>query len=700
MSMLIERLRASTARWREGTTLEREKRLGSYFIATLAVTALTGFATFALPGKGAAWQQWSYLVHTMQGLILTVLLVAYVYMHFRRTLGLRRPGVALAGILAAMSALAIVLSGLHITIFGQSEPRRAVYWIHVMLGAGATLLLLGHVFLHRLTYPSSRQESKPALGSIHPLTLRSAVRQCASVVAIVGLGTLGYFALPSPYNDVAAIQPYELDKYGPNPFWPSRNETASGGFYDPRRVGASEDCGDCHADIFKQWQASIHAKAASDRAYQTNVNLLAKNKGMAATRYCEGCHAPIPMMSGQLSTGGKLDTHGHMKEGVSCLSCHAMEKVLNTSGVASYLTRPPSLYMFAGYDNPIAKEVHNYLVRLNPSLHRSEMSRAPLGQPEMCATCHAQFMPKEMNDWGWVKMQDDYTAWLNGPFSGQSKHTFAKGGVTRCQDCHFAKQKMNDPSANADGFVSAHRSPGANTAIPFIDGDHEQQRIVTEFLQANRVTVSIDKPNRERPVRNDRFVDPAITRQTESLSYYYLGEEPTLNVVVSNIGVGHDFPGGTSDINEAWVQFVATDAQGRTIMESGAVRDDGDVDHGAYFYRSIPVDKGGRHVWRHDLFRMVGDSFKKVIEPGAADVVSYKLKIPMWAKSPMNLYAVVRYRKLNNRYAQWALNDATIRLPIVDVASDSIKIPLREKPEALEQEPPPGDIALSALRRR
>jgi hypothetical protein len=88
-------------------------------------------------------------------------------------------------------------------------------------------------------------------------------------------------------------------------------------------------------------------------------------------------------------------------------------------------------------------------------------------------------------------------------------------------------------------------------------------------------------------------------------------------------------------------------------------------------------------VWRHDLFRMVGDSYKKVIEPGSADVVTYRVKVPEWAKSPMNLYAVVCYRKLNDRYAKWALKDEHIRLPIVDVASDTLKVPLREKTEVV-----------------
>ena len=92
----------------------------------------------------------------------------------------------------------------------------------------------------------------------------------------------------------------------------------------------------------------------------------------------------------------------------------------------------------------------------------------------------------------------------------------------------------------------------------------------------------------------------------------------------------------------------------------------------------------GKLVWRHDLFRTVGDSYKNVIKPGSADVVTYNFAVPSWAKNPLNVGAVVEYRKLNNRYARWALKDDKLILPVVDVASDAITIPIRERVEAAE----------------
>ena len=238
-------------------------------------------------------------------------------------------------------------------------------------------------------------------------------------------------------------------------------------------------------------------------------------------------------------------------------------------------------------------------------------------------------------------------------------------------------------TVNADFLLNVPDNP----IIPFIEGDLARIAMHTQFLQANKVTVTIDKPTRSHAMRSDKPVQADISNVTEPPGYYYLGDAVTINTVVSNVGVGHEFPGGTTDINEVWVHFVVRDGQDRIIFESGATDTAGNVDAGAYFYRSLPVDKEGKLVWRHDLFRMVGDSYKNAIKPGSADVVTYDFTVPSWAKNPLSVSAVVKYRKLNNHYARWALKDETLLLPAVDVAQDAISVPLRERVEASDSTP-------------
>lgn len=652
----------------------------------ITVLALSGYVTLFWPGLSVA-EQWTYLIHTVIGIMAALLLLPYLAMHFQRTIGLRRPGLILSGIVSALALLGLAGSGLHIALAGQSEARRWVFDAHIGLAALVLALLAAHILFHTLFLPARRKKNEPnrfpsLSGGLYTGTLQLVLACLVIVLVATGL----YQLRPSPYKDTPAIEPYSY-AYGPQPFRPSQTETASGGFYDPRRIGASENCASCHPQIAAQWQASIHSQAASDKAYQTNINLLAERKGMAATRYCEGCHAPAALLSGQLSEGGKLDTPGHLQEGVSCMACHGIDRVEHVKGVASYRFAPPEAYLFQGSTQRLPTLIHNLLIRLKPEQHKADLARNVLATPELCATCHAQFMDKDFNAWGWVKMQDDYTAWLNGPYSGQTRQTFAHAQQRRCQDCHFPPQAGNDPSATPDGLIKTHFNVGANTAIPWLTQNPPQLERVSQFLKADQMRISIDRPNRVDATESARHIDPAPIGSTEAPAYFYLGEQATLKVAVTNAQVGHAFPGGTTDINEAWLHFLVKDGQGHKIYESGQLAPDNNVEAGAYFYKSTPIDRAGHEVWRHDLFNMVGDSFKRVIPPGGTDLTSYTFQVPDDAKGPLVVTVSLNYRKLNNRYARWALKDDTIELPIVEMATAALLLPIKIKSEVATQEP-------------
>lgn len=628
-------------------------------------------------------EQWVYLIHTLLGVVVSALLIPYIILHFRRTIGLRRSWIAFSGMLSALVFLGLAATGIDVVMEGQTEAQRWVFQVHIWLAALILIFLAAHVVFHVVSLPERRKKNEPnRFPSLSGGLLKPTVRLLAvSILLPLAAATL-YQTRATPYKDAPVVEPY-VYAYGDHPFRPSQTETSSGGFYDAKRIGRSERCATCHQEIAEQWKVSIHAQAASDKTYQTNINLLSEKKGMEATRYCEGCHAPAALLSGQLTKGGKLDTPGHLQEGVSCMSCHGIERVEHLKGVASYRFTPPQPYLFDGAEQVLPTFIHNLLIRIKPEQHRADLARNVLATPEMCATCHAQFMDKEFNNWGWVKMQDDYMAWLNGPYSGQTRQTFAHAEQRRCQDCHFPQQPGKDPSANQAGLIKTHFNVGANTAIPWVTRNPAQLERTRQFLVADQVRISIDKPNRSDATESARHVDPKLIESTETPAYYYLGENVSLKVAVTNAQVGHAFPGGTTDINEAWIHFLVADGQGRKIYESGYLDQGNNVEEGAYFYRSIPIDRAGNAVWRHDLFNMVGDSFKRTISPGGSDVSTFSFKVPDDAKGPLTATATLKYRKLNNRYARWALKDERVELPIVEMASTSLLLPVKIKPEVV-----------------
>ncbi|MEM1145395.1 MAG: multiheme c-type cytochrome, partial [Pseudomonadota bacterium] len=486
-----------------------------------------------------------------------------------------------------------------------------------------------------------------------------------------------------PIESTPAVANYSLP-YGSHPFRPSRTETHHGRFIPEKQLAQSDDCASCHKDIAKQWQVSAHRHAADDPAYVTNIKLLIETQGIAAARYCEGCHAPVALLSGQLSPGG---THGGIEgspanvEGVGCVGCHGMNSIVDTKGVASFEMGAPSSYLFSYSDSSIAQSIRHQIIKLSPDMHRREMTPRGVNDSSFCASCHVQFMDEEVNHWGWVQMQDDYSAWLESPFSGLNSDEFGKTTTARCQDCHMPATVASDPSSNRDGSISAHYFTGANTMLAMHFGHEQHLRRTKEFLRAGQLTITIEPPHRRDAVQTLQSIRESVRATSETPAYVLVGDRVDISVTLSNRGVGHDFPGGTIDINEAWIEFLVIDGGGKEVYSSGKISGDDysvlGVDPDAEFYRSRPVDRTGSLVWKHDLFRRTGIAEKRVIASGKSDLLRYEFAVPDWVAPPLTIVASLKYRKLNDRYARWALGDSYSDLPVVSLARDSIIVPVR-----------------------
>jgi len=120
--------------------------------------------------------------------------------------------------------------------------------------------------------------------------------------------------------------------------------------------------------------------------------------------------------------------------------------------------------------------------------------------------------------------------------------------------------------------------------------------------------------------------------------------------------VGHFFPGGTVDAFDVWVELEAKDDKGRTILHSGAVADDGKgpVDPDAHFYRSLLLDEHGNIINKRNAWSARSVAYVRLIPPGAADTIHYRLNVPDDAGDRIHLTARVNYRKFAWWNTQWA----------------------------------------------
>jgi tetratricopeptide (TPR) repeat protein len=152
----------------------------------------------------------------------------------------------------------------------------------------------------------------------------------------------------------------------------------------------------------------------------------------------------------------------------------------------------------------------------------------------------------------------------------------------------------------------------------------------------------------------DKIEDGAAVRR---------GESVRVEVVVRTRKVGHFFPGGTVDAFDVWVELEATDDKGRTLLHSGSVDDGGKgpVEPGAHFYRSLLLDEHGNPINKRNAWAARSLAYVRLIPPGAADTVHYRLHVPQDAGDRINLKARVNYRKFAWWNTQWAF--AGIRDP-------------------------------------
>ena len=135
------------------------------------------------------------------------------------------------------------------------------------------------------------------------------------------------------------------------------------------------------------------------------------------------------------------------------------------------------------------------------------------------------------------------------------------------------------------------------------------------------------------------------------------GESVRVEVVVRTRKVGHFFPGGTVDAFDVWVELEAVDDKGRVDAPQRRGRRTtarGPVEPGAHFYRSLQLDEHGNPINKRNAWATRSVAYVRLIPPGAADTVHYRLQIPEDAGDRIFLQAKVNYRKFAWWNTQWA----------------------------------------------
>lgn len=664
---------------------------------------------FALLSVNAAYllavddadQNWFYLmmflIHLAVGLAIVVPVIVFGVVHWRNARHHRnrraiRVGYALFAVALILLASGFVLTRVDIGGFrldvDHPVVRPVAYWAHVITPVLAIWLFT----LHRLVGRRIKWKVGVAWGAV------------AAAVAAAGTFLHDIDSRRLPWGPPAQ-SPASGDVW----FQPSLARTATGDFIPAHVLDNDDYCLECHSDIHDSWSHSVHAMSSfNNPAYAFSVRetrqLLHERDGSTeASRFCAGCHDPVPFFSGAFDDPKWQDPDYEVWKdplgaaSITCTSCHAIQSVESPRGNAHYIIDEPEHYPFTFSESDFLKWVNRQLVKAKPAFHKETFLKPVHQTTEFCGSCHKVHLPEELNDYKWLRGQNHHDSFRLSGVSGANVASFyyPPKAQTNCNQCHMPRRPVSEDGENfaadvgADGTVTFldHMFPSANTALPYLmkhllaDADFaiEAHREFTE----NSVRVDLFGL-REGGSIDGELVAP-LGPETPELEP---GEEYLVEVVLRTLTLGHLFTEGTADSNQVWVDFEVLEA-GEEIARSGGMDDRRRVDPWAHFVNAFVLDRTGRRIDRRNAESIFVPLYNHQIPPGAADSLHYRLRVPENARGPITVRATLRYRKFDTTYLEAFHRDPLIvngevvnDLPIIDIGSDVVTLPVRGAPDA------------------
>ena len=609
---------------------------------------------------------------------------------------------------AGLACVAIGLAtGVAVVFVGATGASLPLLYVHVATAGLGALLIAVYLWQVSSGWPEGRAVRAALVVALLALAVAPSVRSWQKDA---------WAASYRPANPTNAPASMAEEGGGPtSPFFPSSANTTTGDVIPAGFFLTSDMCGRCHKDIYDQWNSSMHHFSSfNNQWYRKSIEYMQDVVGTKPSKWCAGCHDHAVFFNGRFDRPirEQIDTP-EAQAGLSCTSCHSVVHVGSTMGQGDLVIDYPPLHALATSKNPLLEWMHDRLVYAAPEPHRRTFLK-PFHREqseEFCSTCHKVHLDEPVNEYRWIRGFNEYDNWQASGVSGHGARSFYYPERPQtCNDCHMPRVRSNDPAAD-DGFVRSHRFAAANTAVPFVNGDVDQLDAVQEFLRAGQISVDVFGI-----ARVDEPTSPSLTTAqggdaTRLSSTFAVGEESPqfggrtvtttgpvadvvaplditpvavrrgesvrVEVVLRTRNVGHFFPGGTVDAFDVWIEFEAVDDQGRVLLHSGGFdpdeRGSGPVDPAAHFYQSLQLDGHGNPINKRNAWMTRSVAYVRLIPPGAADTVHYRLQVPDDAGDSIRLRAKVNYRKFSWWFTQWAyagVRDPTDPDPVVTGAHD------------------------------
>jgi mono/diheme cytochrome c family protein len=404
-------------------------------------------------------------------------------------------------------------------------------------------------------------------------------------------------------------------------------------------------CGECHSEIYKMWNGSMHSKAFVDPLWRAATKFffkeVTKKEEIIEMKACVKCHTPLGFRS--YSIISPEDDYDKLAElptqGIFCNWCHNISEVKHL-GDAGYEVEPgggedaPSTML-----GPFKDSTSDYHPTKYSELHTKS---------EFCGLCHN--VSHAANK---LPIEQTYDEWKNSPYNTGNPET-----TVNCQDCHM-RQRPGIPSTGKterpDNFGKA------------CDMGPDREHIWTHyFVGANALVTKLLGSEVHAQMALERLRNAADLEIIKSDSYEK-NELSFIKIKVINSGAGHYLPTGLTEIRQMWLEIKITDAQGKTILNSGSLDENGKIDENAVLYHTVLGNEKGEPVINVALADRI--LYDHRIPPKGYVIEKYAFNIPSDAVSPLRVEAALKYRSISQPLAKVLLGDSAPEIPVVDMVS-------------------------------
>ncbi len=249
--------------------------------AILFVVLLVNTAYIAAFVSPTIFYMSNVLLHLVLGLVLAVMFAVLLA---------RRPDLRAGMVPAAVLFLLALLAGLWLAYDGNVLQNRSVYWAHVV-AAGLGVAAVGAWAWRR--------------GAVSPRFRQAFAAAVALLVLFPAAMALYRKANPNPADRIhnPLIVPASMNEEGggpKSPFFPSSAKTNVGGIIPSNFFMDSEACGECHKDIYEQWNSSAHHFASfNNQFYRKSIEYMQDVVGTQPSKWCAGCHDHAVFFNGR-----------------------------------------------------------------------------------------------------------------------------------------------------------------------------------------------------------------------------------------------------------------------------------------------------------------------------------------------------------------------------------------------------------------